>query len=502
MKENKKKSIALVIVTILVAILYAFGFYNTNKDKDTQNIINSAVNEIKDYITTYNMTDEQIEELPSRSIIEQNITDEQKTEQEVESESFEEQGEIAYNGTSEYPQVSLGDYQGLTYYSQIDTRWKDKTYSSVNDHSQTIGTSGCGPTSAAMIVTACKGTITPPEMSDLFTKYGYRSSNNGTYLSAFRFVADTFDIEYQETFKLDEAVNLLRNNHYLVVSVGNGLFTTGGHLMTIIGIEGDMLKIYDPYLYAGKFDTSTRRGKVNIQGNTVYCSIDNFRNYANYTKFFAYKHSGNVQENNQAVVTSTYTRYVKVNTLLNVRSTPNGVVIGSLKNGEKVTVYETSGNWSRIGEGRWVCNTYLSENYTSNSVIQSRIGSIKKLSRACTLYANSDLTGIRYNYKANTTITILQNVSSNVDKVRVNATGRIAYVNNSYFTNVVISQSKSTTRKLKSCTLYSKSNLSGTQYQYKSNTTVTVLQRINSYIDKIKVNATNRLAYVNVSNYQ
>ena len=53
-------------------------------------------------------------------------------------------------------------------------------------------------------------------------------------------------------------------------------------------IDGDTLKIYDPYLYTNKFNTSTKRGKVTVGGNTVYCSIDNFRNYANYKQFFCY----------------------------------------------------------------------------------------------------------------------------------------------------------------------------------------------------------------------
>ena len=180
MSENKKRNIVLIIVTLLVAILGGFGFYNVNKDKSTEEIVSSAVNEIKDYITTYNMTQEEIEELPSTEIKEQTLEDEQKLEQEVESESFELQGEVAYEGTTEYPQVSIGDYTGLTYYSQIDSRWSNKMYSSTGNVSQTIGTSGCGPTSAAMIVTATKGTITPDEMADLFVQYGYRSANNGT----------------------------------------------------------------------------------------------------------------------------------------------------------------------------------------------------------------------------------------------------------------------------------------------------------------------------------
>lgn len=359
MNENKKKNIILVVATVIVAILASLGFYNVNKDNTSENIAGEVINELKDYITTYNMSNEAIEELPSTEIPEQTVEDEQNLEQEVEDEAFEEQGNIAYNGSSEYPSIELGNYTGLTYYSQIDSRWKNHVYTAIGDDSQTIGTSGCGPTSAAMVVTAIKGTITPPEMGDLFVQYGYRSANSGTYWSAFRWVADVFDIEYQETTNIDTAINLLRNNNYVVASVANGLFTSGGHFIVLVGIDGDTIKIYDPYLYSGKFDTSTRRGKVTVDGNVVYCSIDNFRNYANYRGFFAYRHNGNVQENTGTVTTATYTRYVNVNTRLNVRNSIWGTVVDKLYDGDKVTVYETSGNWARIGDNRWVCSDYL-----------------------------------------------------------------------------------------------------------------------------------------------
>ena len=280
------------------------------------------------------------------------------------------QGDIAYEGDKARSwNVTLGNYKGLTYYSQIDNRWRNKRYSSTGNASQTIGSSGCGPTSASMIVTACKGAITPDVMSDLFVKYGYRSANNGTYWSAFRAIADEFDIGYSETTNFQRAIELLINNNYVVASVGNGLFTTGGHIIVLTGIDGDTIKIYDPYLYAGKFETSTRRGKVTVVENTVYVSVQNFRNYANAKGFFCYKHDENVQENNvKPVVVQPYTRYVKANGGLNIRSSPNGNRIGAIRNGEQITVYETSGNWSRIGAGKWVSSDYVvssTSNYTN-----------------------------------------------------------------------------------------------------------------------------------------
>lgn len=369
MRNNKSKILAIIIVVLCCLGLY-FGFLS---EKESKEIITE-----ENTIQMYEMSEQEIAELPSTEITEQTEEQEKEVsaEQEVEDEGFELQGEIAYEGDRANTwNVELGDYVGLTYYSQIDSRWRNHQYSSVGDSSQTIGTSGCGPTSAAMIVTATRGAITPDEIGDLFVQYGYRSSNNGTYWSAFRAVADEFDIGYQECSSLDTAVSLVRNNNYVIVSCGNGLFTTGGHFIVIVGIEGDTLKIYDPYLYSGKFDTSTRCGKVTVSGNTVYCSIDNFRNYANYKGFFAYQHSGNVQENTGNVTTSTYTRYVNTNSLnLNVRNAPNGSVIGSLKKGTQVTVAETNGSWSRITNptNGWVSSSYLSSSYASSNFTSSR----------------------------------------------------------------------------------------------------------------------------------
>ena len=368
MKKYKKSLIIVIILGCLLILKCLAGI--VIKNENLNNSIDEMQNVINNEIQFYEMTEEEIIELKTAEIIEQNEIDEQNLEQEVEDEGFELQGDIAYEGDKARSwNVTLGNYKGLTYYSQIDNRWRNKRYSSTGNASQTIGSSGCGPTSASMIVTACKGAITPDVMSDLFVKYGYRSANNGTYWSAFRAIADEFDIGYSETTNFQRAIELLRNNNYVVASVGNGLFTTGGHSIVLTGIDGDTIKIYDPYLYAGKFETSTRRGKVTVVENTVYVSVQNFRNYANAKGFFCYKHDENVQENNvKPVVVQPYTRYVKANGGLNIRSSPNGNRIGAIRNGEQITVYETSGNWSRIGAGKWVSSDYVvssTSNYTN-----------------------------------------------------------------------------------------------------------------------------------------
>ena len=366
MKLNRKIIIAIFIIVFFVGI----GLAVYDNSKITNNLIqNDIVNTVTDSISTT--------EIPELTEEDEQVLEVQETD--LEAEGFQRQGEVAYNGASKTPNITLGEYQGLTYYSQADSRWANHMYSAIGDKSQTIMSSGCGPTSAAMVVSSIRGTITPPEMGDLFVEYGYRSTNNGTYFSAMKWTADVFDITYQETYNLDTAVNLVRNNYYVVVSCNEGLFTYGGHFIVIVGIEGETLKIYDPYLYSGKFDVSSRRGKATVKGNTVYVTIDNFRNYANATKFYAYLNDRDdtkenntdvtITDNNNSNVTNVnYQVRVTANSGLNIRTgaSTNYSRIGGYTKGSIVAIIAESGNWGKTKDG-WICLDYTTRVSSSSS---------------------------------------------------------------------------------------------------------------------------------------
>lgn len=376
---NKKRNIIISVVTLVLAI--ASVIFNINyTQKDVEEISNSVE-------TIISTIDEIVDNQSTTEIPEGTIEEEENLElQEVENESFELQGEIAYEGDARSWNISTGNIPQLTYISQIDSRWKYYPYTSTGNSTQTIGSSGCGVASAAMIIDSVIGNVSVTELADTFVANGYRSANNGTYWSAYRAVADEFDIKYTETSKFDKMLNLLQNNHYIIASCGNGLFTSNGHYIVIYGIENNKLKIYDPYLYAGKFETSTRRGKVTVNGNTVYVTIDNFKKYANYKQFFCYGYDANsVNTSNstdQKVATATYTRYVATKTSnLNVRDSASisANKIASLKKGTEVKVTETIGNWSKIispTEG-WVSSTYLSSSATTIKVSKYTTGTYK-----------------------------------------------------------------------------------------------------------------------------
>ena len=364
---SKNKNIVLIVISILVGLLGGYGFYTANKDKSQDEIINSAVNEVLDYIDNKSST-----EIPQLT-----ENDEQSLEvQEVESEGFEEQGLVAYEGSEKTPNVELGEYAGLTYYSQLDNRWKNQMYSSVGNSTQTIGTSGCGPTSSSMVVSSIKGNITPNEMANLYMQYGYRSANQGTYWSAFKWTADVFDIGYSECYKLDDAVAKLKDNNYIIASCNQGLFTYGGHFIVLVGVEGDYIKVYDPYLYSGKFSTSSRIGKAEVKGNTVYVSIENFREYANYQKFFCFKNDRtDIKENTTTTIvtdkvesnvnTVNYQARITANGGLNIRSGASVSYsrIGGYAKNSIVTILAESNGFGKTNLG-WISLAYTSR-YTT-----------------------------------------------------------------------------------------------------------------------------------------
>lgn len=520
MNKERKKLIVLegiILILILFVILSQCNLQGGQKNQNNitenniQNVENTngvdLPNDSANVVNDESKSNKSSTEIPILT-----EEDEQTVEvQETEAEGFEEQGIIAYNGAEKTPNVQLGEYSGLTYYSQIDNRWKNKMYSSVGNIAQTIGTSGCGPAAAAMVVSSIKGNITPDQMADLYMKYGYRSANQGTYWSAFKWTADVFDIGYSECYKLDEVINKLKDNHYIIASCNQGLFTYGGHFVVLVGLEGNYIKIYDSYLYNGKYDVASRRGKAIVKGNTTYVSIQNFRQYANYKKFFCFKNDRtNVNENNNSSGNTSsgtskvnYQVRITANRGLNIRAGASTSYprVGGYAKGTIVTILAESNGFGKTDRG-WISLNYTSTNIGNSSVVGTS-GQTRKLARASILYSNSNLTGYRYNYKTNTTVTILENVSANVDKVRVNVTGRVAYINTNSYSNI---SGNSTTvghvKRTRNCVLYSNSNLTGYRYQYKDNTSVVVLQHVNSYVDKVRVRMTGRVAYISVGNYK
>jgi polysaccharide deacetylase len=176
------------------------------------------------------------------------------------------------------------------YYNQADNRWANHLYTSPTHPQANLKTSGCGPTSAAMIVTNMVKRILPNEMADILKNNGYRA-NEGTSLEAFNWLGKNYNLEVKRTNNINEAVQCLKDGGMVVASLSpGGLFSTNGHIVVFVEMkDANRIVVYDPYLYSGKFNQLGRQGKVEVNGNEVYCSIDNFQKYAKCQAYFCYR---------------------------------------------------------------------------------------------------------------------------------------------------------------------------------------------------------------------
>lgn len=387
-----KKKVLIVIAFILGMISCFCGMYlDNNEMKNTiDELQNEVIEEVKNEIVVSEETKElsiqtkeainknedlsTVEEIKSTELEEKEITDETA----LETDAVVEQENISYDGDNTGNGLSLlGKYQGLTYFSQADTRWASTMYSSINNRNQTMKTSACGPTSAAIIVSSSKGAILPTTMARLSVDNGYRTANSGTAWSFYSFVADYFNFkEFYSISSFNKAMNYLKqkneigtSKYYIIASCGSGLFTTGGHYIVLVGNDNGIIRVYDPYLYSGKFNTASRRNaNVTVNGNNVYVSENNFKKYANYKHFWVFSNDEGNLENNNSDNNKTYKMYVNTKSKnLNVRTEPNGTIVSSLTKGIEVTVIETMGDWSKIGNNEWVSSNYLTNNYVSKS---------------------------------------------------------------------------------------------------------------------------------------
>lgn len=317
------------------------------------------------------------------------------------------------------------------YYNQMDSRWANHPYPAPGYEDKTCGTSGCGTTCGAMIVSSCREKITPDVMCDISRENGYRVPG-GTDDGLFSYIAKRWEIEMKTLHSSYEAHQACKEGYFVVICCAAGLWTTGGHFILAVGANDTDIEIYDPYLYNGKFDRPGRQGKVRLEGVSAWVEINTFKANSNAQRFYAFKvNDGQEVEPVQPTIPQPKTAWVNTSSMpLNVRNSANGTIIGSVAKGTKVTVYEESNGWSLIDQG-WVASSYLT--YSEPVSIVSTVGQTKKFAGATKIYSNSNLTGIEYDYKANTSVEILENVNSNVDKIKVTQTGRIGYVSTSVY---------------------------------------------------------------------
>ena len=132
-------------------------------------------------------------------------------------------------------------------YEQTDPRWRNIPYTVTGNPNDTIGTCGCGPTCAAMVIATLRDKkITPKEAAAWSVNHGYLSPNDGTYWAYFKPYLATYNIKCEQTSSDASALAALKKDRMVITAMGKGLWTSGGHFILAYGLSGQKVKIHDP----------------------------------------------------------------------------------------------------------------------------------------------------------------------------------------------------------------------------------------------------------------
>lgn len=167
--------------------------------------------------------------------------------------------------------VNQLDYRHIPYYTHVKE----------TPQLRNVALSGCGPCSICMMVDIL--TDKTLDIADCIKISEECVANHGigTDMNVLGpVIAEKFDLDYKNTADLDETICHLQNGGQVVVHVcvpkGEeiGLFTKGGHYMSIISTDGKEFCILDPSYTPEKFNIPERAGKVNADhAPFLYCDI-------------------------------------------------------------------------------------------------------------------------------------------------------------------------------------------------------------------------------------
>ena len=129
-------------------------------------------------------------------------------------------------------------------YLQTDARWKSKPYRVTGEQS-TIGSAGCGPTCAAMVISTLTGkTVTPVDTCDWSIRHGYKALNQGTYYSYFVPQLKAYGIQCKQMLGSrilnqpqhpihEQVKQYLSQGYYVIALMGPGTWTKSGHFVLV-----------------------------------------------------------------------------------------------------------------------------------------------------------------------------------------------------------------------------------------------------------------------------
>lgn len=143
--------------------------------------------------------------------------------------------------------IYRSDISNIPYLSQVDYRWRNTSigYS-------TIGSSGCLPSTAAMIINYYKVTnYTPVDIARQLYSAGYMNTPTyfGSTSDSYKVVQDNYGLSYQNNLSYSQLIGCLKGGKLVAAAVGKGDFVHGygiTHVILLAGYNNGYVYVYDP----------------------------------------------------------------------------------------------------------------------------------------------------------------------------------------------------------------------------------------------------------------
>jgi hypothetical protein len=152
----------------------------------------------------------------------------------------------------------------------------------VIDKVYNVARSGCGLCCVCMMIDALTVKHLPIEECVGLSEGCGANYGAGTDMSMLApIVAERFDLDYRNTDEQAQMLACLQTGGHVIVHVKRltddevGLFTKGGHYMSVISTDGEKVCILDPSYTPEKYHLPEREGKVNDKNAPfLYCHKD------------------------------------------------------------------------------------------------------------------------------------------------------------------------------------------------------------------------------------
>jgi hypothetical protein len=138
----------------------------------------------------------------------------------------------------------------------------------------TVKSGGCGVCASVNAVGALTGKcIAVRVMRDLAVEGKARVSGGTNMQQMMRLLKNQYKIQYRTSSSVyDLRKHLEAGGVAICNTAGKGMFSTGGHYVTALGLLDGKICIADSGIYAGKYSTVKRRPYVTVSGDLIFAT--------------------------------------------------------------------------------------------------------------------------------------------------------------------------------------------------------------------------------------